>query len=73
MNIKNSGNQTGDIMEQLDFFKVQAEHLDEEVKQKRLYMKLNGGYQFNPQIGDQVGDMLIESIQAKIDAIHQLN
>jgi hypothetical protein len=36
-------------------------------------MKLNGGYQFNPQIGDQVGDMLIESIQAKIDAIHQLN
>ena len=73
LNIKNSGNQTGDIMEQLDFFKVQAEHLDEEVKQKRLYMKLNGGYQFNPQIGDQVGDMLIESIQAKIDAIHQLN
>jgi hypothetical protein len=36
-------------------------------------MKLNGGYQKNPKIGDQLGSMLIESIQSKLDIINKLN
>ena len=35
-------------------------------------MKLNGGYEQNPVLGDELGDMLIESIQAKLSVISQL-
>ena len=36
-------------------------------------MKLNGGYLNNPQLGDEVGDLLIESIQTKLGIMNKLN
>ena len=46
--------------------------MDNEVKQKKEFIKLNGGYEQNPLLGDELGDMLIESIQAKLNVISQL-
>ncbi len=65
--------QTGDIYENIKLVKIQTEALDNELQQKKEFMKLNGGYQKNPKIGDQLGSMLIESIQSKLDIINKLN
>ena len=72
LNLNNSETQTGNIIEQLDIIKGQTDALDNEVKQKNEFMKLNGGYEQNPVLGDELGDMLIESIQAKLSVISQL-
>ena len=36
-------------------------------------LKLNGGYLNNPKLGDEVGDLLIESIQNKLNIMSKLN
>ena len=72
INLNNSETQTGNIIEQLDIIKGQTDALDNEVKQKKEFMKLNGGYEQNPLLGDELGDMLLESIQAKLNVISQL-
>ncbi len=72
LNLNNSETQTGNIIEQLDIIKGQTDALDNEVKQKNEFMKLNGGYEQNPLLGDELGDMLLESIQAKLNVISQL-
>ena len=74
INFNNTEVQTGNkVLEQINMIKAQTDLLDNEVQQKKEYMKLNGGYQKNPLMGDKLGDMLIESIHAKIDVINQLN
>ena len=72
VNINNSETQTGNIIEELNIIKGQTDVLDNEVKQKKEFIKLNGGYEQNPLLGDELGDMLIESIQAKLNVISQL-
>ena len=73
INFNNTEIQTGNnIIEQIDMIKAQTDALENEVKQKKEYMKLNGGYQKNPLMGDELGDMLIESIHAKLNVINQL-
>ena len=73
INFNNTEIQTGNnVIEQIDMIKAQTDALENEVKQKKEYMKLNGGYQKNPLMGDELGDMLIESIHAKLNVINQL-
>ena len=36
-------------------------------------MKMKGGYIRNLKIGDEIGDMLIQSIEAKINIMNKLN
>ena len=36
-------------------------------------MKIKGGYVKNTKIGDEIGDMLIQSIEAKINIMNKLN
>ena len=72
INLFDSNTQTENILDQLDIIKGQTEHLDSEAKQKQEYLKLNGGYQQNPEMGDQLGDLLIESIYAKLNVISKL-
>ncbi len=72
INLFDSNTQTENIIDQLNIIKGQTEHLDSEAKQKQEYLKLNGGYQQNPEMGDQLGDLLIESIYAKLNVINKL-
>ena len=60
-------------MENIKLFKIQSDALDKEVQQKEEFLKLNGGYQNNIKIGDEVSNLLIDSIQNKLDAINKLN
>ena len=63
----------GNIIESLKMAKAQTEAIDNKVQQKKQILKLNGGYLNNPELGDEVGDLLIESIQTKLGIMNKLN
>ena len=61
------------IIESIKMAKSQTEAIDNKVLQKKQILHLNGGYLNNPQLGDEVGDLLIESIQTKLGIMNKLN
>ena len=61
------------IFDALKMVKAQTESIDNKVQQKKQILKLNGGYLNNPKLGDEVGDLLIESIQSKLNIMNKLN
>ena len=63
----------GNILESIKMAKAQTEAIDNKVQQKKQILHLNGGYLNNPQLGDEVGDLLIESIQTKLGIMNKLN
>ena len=71
LNKKVSDNQ--DLIEDIQQAKIQTELLDNQVKQKNQLIKYSGGYEKNPELGDEVGNMIIESIQAKLQMIQKLS
>ena len=71
LNIENEEN--GNIIDTIKMVKVHSENIDNKVQQKKQMLKLNGGYLNNPKLGDEVGDLLIESIQAKLNIMNKLN
>ena len=71
--IRKNKEKGGNIIESLKMVKAQAETIDNKVQQKKQMLKLNGGYLNNPQLGDEVGDLLIESIQNKLSIMNKLN
>ena len=73
INFNSTHIQTGDLFENIQLFKIQSDALDKEVKQKEEFLKLNGGYKNNIKIGNEVSNLLIDSIQNKLDAINKLN
>ena len=61
------------IIDTIKMVKAQTESIDNKVQQKKQILKLNGGYLNNPKLGDEVGDLLIESIQSKLNIMNKLN
>ena len=61
------------IIDTIKMVKAQTESIDNKVQQKKQILKLNGGYLNNPKLGDEVGDLLIESIQTKLNIMNKLN
>ena len=61
------------IIDAFKIVKAQTESIDNKVQQKKQILKLNGGYLNNPKLGDEVGDLLIESIQTKLNIMSKLN
>ena len=60
------------IMDTLDMIKSKTSAIDQKVNEKKDIMKVKGGYINNTNIGDEVGDLLIESIQNKITLLNKL-
>ena len=46
--------------------------IDQKVNEKKEVMKVKGGYINNTNIGDEVGNLLIESIQTKLSLLNKL-
>ena len=61
------------IIDEISMVKAQTENIENKVQQKKQILKLNGGYLNNPKLGDEVGDLLIESIQNKLNIMSKLN
>ena len=61
------------ISEYVELAKSKNREIEKRVKEKKLFLKLNGGYLLNTQLGDEVGNLLIESIQSKLNILNKLN
>ena len=71
---KNTEKEKGEnILESLKIGKAKTEAIDIKVQQKKQILQLNGGYLNNHKLGDEVGDLLIESIQTKLGLMNKLN
>ena len=73
INLNKNVSDNQDLIENIQQAKIQTELLDNQVKQKNQLIKYNGGYEKNPELGDEVGNMIIESIQAKLQMIQKLS
>ena len=69
----NSNNKSENIFESLDVAKIRTDTLDKKVERKKEIMNTNGGYLKNPYLASEIGDLLVESIQAKLKIMNKLN
>ena len=60
------------ILDTLDMIKSKTDAIEQKVIEKKDIMKIKGGYINNTNIGDEVGNLLIESIQTKISLLNKL-
>ena len=60
------------IFETFDMIKSKTNAIDQKVIEKNEVMKVKGGYIKNTNIGDEVGNLLIESIQTKLSLLNKL-
>ena len=68
----NKINGRNQIIDTLDMIKSKTDAIDQKVSEKKEVMKVKGGYINNTNIGDEVGDLLIESIQTKLSLLNKL-
>ena len=73
--LKNGKNESGNnqITETLDMVKSKTNAIDRKVIEKKEFLKVKGGYINNTQLGDEVGNLLIESITTKLSLLNKLN
>ena len=60
------------IIESLEVAKIRTESIDRRVERKKEIMNSNGGYLKNPYLAGEIGDLLVESIQAKLKLMNKL-
>lgn len=70
---KLASNPKGSKMENLQVIKNKIESMESKARQQQDLMRINGGYSKNPELGDNITDLLIDSIQAKLTIINSLS
>ena len=68
----NTINGRNQIIDTFDMIKSKTDAIDQKVNEKKEVMKVKGGYINNTNIGDEVGNLLIESIQTKLSLLNKL-
>ena len=53
--------------------KCKLESIEEKKRQKNLLLKCSGGVANKPELGEEVCDLMIDSIQAKLSLIKELD
>ena len=66
-------NDTNHIIEKLDMVKSLNNRIDRKILEKKEFLKVKGGYLHNTKLGDEVGNLIIESIQNKLSLLNTLN
>ena len=61
------------ISEYVELAKSKNKIIDKKVEEKKLYLKVKGGYLLNTNLGDEVGNLLIGSIKSKLNILKRLN
>ena len=61
------------ILESLEMAKIRTDSIDKQVERKKEIMNASGGYLKNPYMASEIGDLLVESIQAKLKIMNKLN
>jgi hypothetical protein len=66
-------NKKWNVIDNLNNVKEKVEVIDQEADQKEKLLKLSGGIENNPELGRQVGSLLLDSIEAKINILKKMN
>ena len=67
---KEINDKSGNVIENIDFIKQQAKLIDNKVKQKEQYLKLTGGVENNPEVGNEMSELILDSIGAKLSILN---
>ena len=67
---KEINDKSGNVIENIDYIKQQAKLIDHKVKQKEQYLKLTGGVENNPEVGNEMSELIIDSIGAKLSILN---
>ena len=70
---KQAINKSGSVFDNLVYVRGKMNLIDEEANQKEKLLKIKGGYENNPDLGRQVGSLLLNSIEARINILERMN
>ena len=70
---KAMNNNKGNLIENINYVKEKAKVLDDNLKKNEKVLKLNGGIEKNPEMGQKISDLLIDSIEAKLSILSKVN
>ncbi len=61
------------LIENVEQIKIKAHMLEENAKMKEKFIQLNGGTEKNPELGENVSNMLIDAIKAKLTILENIS
>jgi len=61
------------LLENVEQIKIKANLLEQQAKMKEKILQLNGGTEKNPEIGEDVSNMLIDAIKAKLTILESIS
>ena len=67
---KEINDKNGSITENINYVKEQTKIIDNKIKQKEQFLKLNGGVENSPEIGQEMSKLIIDSIGAKLSILN---
>ena len=53
--------------------KIKAGYLEQLANEKQKILKINGGIEKNPELGQKISDLLVDSIQAKLSILNSID
>ena len=62
----------GNIIDNVDSVKREAEYLEKEAEENEKLLKIKGGIVRNPELGEKISSLLIDSIQAKLSILNHI-
>ena len=66
-------NKDGTLIENINIVQKKAQTLEKEADEKEKLLECKGGIENNPELGKKVSNLLIDSIQAKINILKKMN
>ena len=60
----------GTVIENINFVKEKTKLMDKIIKQKEQYLKLTGGVENSPEVGQEMSQLIIDSIGAKLSILN---
>jgi hypothetical protein len=61
------------LIENVEQIKIRANMLEEQAKMKEKFLQHNGGAERNPELGENVSNMLIDAIKAKLTILESIS
>ena len=59
-------NKKSNILDEFEKVRIKCEKIENKISEKKVFLKLNGGLNLNPMLGDEIGNLLIESMKNKL-------
>lgn len=63
-------NSTIDENEKIEKVKLKIKLVEEKAKEKEIYLQLNGGAEKHPELGEEISQMLLSTINAKLELLN---